>query len=127
MHRRAAVGAHLFHWMRSRDSSIAGAITTGLTYYPWSTRRWWLLASGGWSWYSVESDGIGFQAREVVRTDGPGVAVAVGFDLHLDREISLSPSLTWYRGWLPGLRGSRLRSSGLRQDVVSFAMALTFH
>ncbi|MEO6066698.1 MAG: outer membrane beta-barrel protein [Gemmatimonadales bacterium] len=119
-----SVGVDLDFWRRQGNTD--GAITPRLTatWYP-------ALASGGFLTAGVgisQFHGVGYADGPTERGSGPGAAIGVGYDLRIDRELSLTPALslsysdfgTTYVVGLPERRGTSVW-------LLAFAIGLTWH
>ena len=122
------VGVESNAWVKSQDdvTLTLGSLTGTVTYYPVLTSGFFFKGGVGLSYMSTDLGVLG--ATVNVSKTGWGLLAGVGYDFRVGRMISLTPSLNYYYG-RPGdlsFEGD-LVTPGWSQNVVDFALGVTFH
>jgi hypothetical protein len=122
------VGAESNVWVKSQDNVTLtlGSLAGTVTYYPVLSSGFFLKAGVGLSYMSTDLGASG--ATVSVSKTGWGLLAGVGYDLRVGRMISLTPSFNYYYGKPGDLSvDGDLVVPGWKQNVLDFALGVTFH
>jgi hypothetical protein len=120
------LGTEINIWTKDMDGLVVargnGSVTA--TVYPRTTGGFFVKGGVGASFAESTFRGDSTTISE----SGFGLLVGAGYDLRVDRRISITPVVNYYYG-TPGdmiVRGE-LVAGGLRHNIFDFGVGLTFH
>jgi hypothetical protein len=88
--RRWVLGLELQGWKRQDAQDRASLTALSMTYYPGTSRGFFVRAGGGMTQFS----GVSFSDGPTERGSGFGSLVALGNDLRIDQRLALTPMVT---------------------------------
>jgi hypothetical protein len=102
--------------------SVAGTVTV----YPGVSSGFFLKGGGGLSYTSTSVSEAGVSVS--LNKTGWGLLAGLGYDLRVGRSVSITPCFNYYYG-KPGdiSFGGVVVLPGWSQDVLDFAVGVTFH
>jgi hypothetical protein len=129
LNHRVLLGVESNAWYKSEegDTLTLGSLTGTVTFYPMPTRGLFVKGGLGLSYMSMDVF-VGGDDTVNVNKVGWGLLVGVGYDWRVGENISISPVFNYYYG-KPGdvdIEGVTA-FSGFSQNVVDFAVGVTFH
>jgi hypothetical protein len=121
---RFLIGSETNVWVRqeSGTSLYLGTLTAAAYFYPMETSGFFLKGGAGFAFATSEVD------NETLDGAGWGLMAGAGYDLRIGRNLSLTPSASYYFG-KPGnlkLNGTTVLT-GWKQNVFDVTLSLTFH
>lgn len=122
---KVLIGGESTAWTKDEQgvTSQLGNLAAAVYFYPAPATGFFLKGGPSFS-YHREDDG-----STTLTGTGFGIIVGAGYDVRVGRNISLSPSASFYWGSVGELssNGASTSGFGLKQNVFDFQLGITFH
>lgn len=127
LNERVLLGVETNVWTKEQDDVrvTLGSLAGTVTLYPQASSGFFLKAGVGLSYLDtgVRAGSVSLSASKT----GWGFMAGLGYDLRLDRNVSITPCVNYYYGKPGDLTFEGETVAGWKQNVIDVGIGVTFH
>jgi hypothetical protein len=127
LNERVLLGVETNGWIKEESGAtlILGSLTGTVTFYPQASSGFFLKGGVGLSYVDTElsEDSVTVSLSKT----GWGVLAGLGYDVRVGRNVSITPCVNFYYGQPGDLSFEGGTLGGWKQNVIEFAVGITFH